>query len=285
LSDTFEIFEEFLTLDQIIHPKYSNETDQFDVMLVKLNGTSLVDTVRINDNPDEPRDDSRLTVVGWGITEEDNASSHPNIFQEVDLVHLNNDECKVVKNEYGQYYDYWITDDMLCAMAMARNRDSCFGDSGSPLIQQGDTPEEDIQVGIVSWGVGCDGSMPGVHSRLSSFSDWIREMTCFFSEAPSKHTGCMPTTPTLPPTFSLFTAPQLSSTSPLSTVRNETEDYSIPNSVIEIDDLKENVSRDYEDGEIETESSDTSNSNASNLVPSIFVVLCTLYQINVISRF
>ena len=48
---------------------------------------------------------------------------------------------------------------------------------GGPLIIMGDTPDDDIEVGIVSWGSGC-GSSPAVYARVSRAYDWIVENVC-----------------------------------------------------------------------------------------------------------
>jgi secreted trypsin-like serine protease len=48
---------------------------------------------------------------------------------------------------------------------------------------RGDDPEGDVQVGIVSWGIGC-GYMPGVFSRVSTGYAWIQETVCGTSTDP-----------------------------------------------------------------------------------------------------
>ncbi|KAL7455814.1 hypothetical protein ACHAWC_007335 [Mediolabrus comicus] len=69
---------------------------------------------------------------------------------------------------------------MMCA---ARDgTDTCQGDSGGPLmIANGDGPAMDppIQVGIVSFGIGCaNPDYPGVYTRVSSYIDWIHSTAC-----------------------------------------------------------------------------------------------------------
>ena len=56
-------------------------------------------------------------------------------------------------------------------------------DSGGPLIMKGGSPGEDVQIGVVSWGIGC-AYLPGVFSRTSSAYDWIREVVCEDSAEP-----------------------------------------------------------------------------------------------------
>ena len=66
------------------------------------------------------------------------------------------------------------------------------GDSGGPLILKGNSSDEDILLGIVSWGEGCaDPRYPDVYSRISYFASWIIEQVCELSpdDAP-EYMGC-----------------------------------------------------------------------------------------------
>jgi len=75
-------------------------------------------------------------------------------------------------------------------------------DSGSPLIIQGETAQDDLLVGLVSWGEGCsDPNFPGVNARISDGIDFITENVCKYSANPPPEFGCFATTaPTLSPT-------------------------------------------------------------------------------------
>ncbi len=68
--------------------------------------------------------------------------------------------------------------------------DTCYGDSGGPLIIPGEDSTEDIQIGVVSWGIDCSGGYPGVFSRVSTAYDWIREQVCKESIDPPASFSC-----------------------------------------------------------------------------------------------
>lgn len=131
-----------------------------------------------------------LTVVGWGVTDLGDFSSFPDLFQEVEIAYMSNNKCKNTTDKYGQSYGEWITEDHLCAGQ--EGKDSCYGDSGSPLIKRGVTNVKDVQVGIVSWGVDCAGPLPGVYSRLSFMYDWLRETICDYSDKVPQNIECTP---------------------------------------------------------------------------------------------
>lgn len=124
------------------HPDYNSRTIDNDYMILKLTDQSINPIVKLNTDEDKPRDNTSMQVMGWGTTENGGGS---NTLQEVDVITMTNAECK------GKYSG--ITDSMLCALEALKG--SCQGDSGGPLIIPGDGHEEDVQVGIVSWGIGC----------------------------------------------------------------------------------------------------------------------------------
>ena len=56
------------------------------------------------------------------------------------------------------------------------SQDACTGDGGSPLVCQA-LPGRWIVVGLVTWGVGCDGEVPGVYVDIAQAREWIRRVT------------------------------------------------------------------------------------------------------------
>ncbi|XP_063380322.1 phenoloxidase-activating enzyme-like [Cydia fagiglandana] len=101
-----------------------------------------------------------LTIAGWGQTEHGQASSIK-LHAQVQLISPNT--CR-------KYFQ--VTDGMLCA-AGRNGQDSCFGDSGGPIVveQQGNFQ----LMGIVSFGDSkCGGSKPSVYTNVFSYLDWIQ---------------------------------------------------------------------------------------------------------------
>jgi hypothetical protein len=127
-------------------------------------------------------------VMGWGDTNESEFYSElSDVLLKVDLRVMSNDECinsaGTIDGGYYGTYSGMITENMLCAGAA--DKDSCQGDSGGPLVMTGGGA--DLQIGVVSWGLGCAlDQFPGVYARVSRAYDWIRDEVCFGSEYASE---------------------------------------------------------------------------------------------------
>ena len=245
----------------VIHPGYTGFSPsggkrmslQHDVMVVKMYGSSDQPVVKVH-NPalkDEYAGNAdlvsgeELVVVGWGDTDPEPGEDSVNlssILQAATVNYVANDVCEESKGyssiqastsgieEYFEY-DGTISGDMMCALGES-SQDACQGDSGGGLFRLGDdfTGKEDVQMGIVSWGLQCgDSDFPGVckwffafaykrnsfsssqqlitsqsnnilhtelfpDSRVGEHFDWIREMVCELSDKPPPYLKC-PTKP------------------------------------------------------------------------------------------
>jgi len=190
---------------EVKHPQYNAQTVDNDFMLVKLLEPSLLHPlVMLNTSPNIPAEEGEeLTVAGWGDTDP-NPDVHvpsPQLLQ-VQLEYIPNDVCMGTSGfiESGDFVSYkgLLTENMMCAKdedgLEIVDEDTCQGDSGSPMIVAGagsEPGEGDIQVGVVSWGIGCvSETFPGIYSRVSSQYEWIRMSVCQHSISPPDKFNC-----------------------------------------------------------------------------------------------
>lgn len=114
----------------------------------------------------EPTEFETLETAGWGDTGE----GFPPIAQWVEVPFVSDADCEAA------YPDEVDAASMLCAGDIENGGvDSCQGDSGGPIM----TPagEEQVLVGIVSWGYGCaEAGNPGVYGEVADFNDAIEEV-------------------------------------------------------------------------------------------------------------
>ena len=182
---------------EYLHPQYTDDALSYDFMLLKLNQTSTLNYILVNENPDVPTGEriNEVTAMGFGTLSADNDDEYPSILQHVDLTYVDNDVCEKSKDpQYEENYKGLITDVMLCASNYGQ--DTCQGDSGGPLIIPGGTPLNDILVGIVSWGYGCAiPAFPGVYARVSHQVEWIKQTICHISDDPPEEYDCSLYTP------------------------------------------------------------------------------------------
>lgn len=154
----------------LVHPEYNGESYDQDLALLHLSSAVTID-------PLAPigysamaslASGSSLTVMGWGATRETTPYDYPTVLQQVDVPLIADSTC-------NSAYGGGITANMLCAGEMSGGKDSCYGDSGGPLIL-GNSSSTAVQVGIVSWGNGCGvANYPGVYTRLANYSAWLSQ--------------------------------------------------------------------------------------------------------------
>jgi len=186
------------------HPRYNEDTDEYDIGLLFLENATTLDIPlpTLNDDNSFPSPGSTTYSMGWGDIDSGSNLEFPDELMIVDLQIISNEDCENAE-EGGKGYRNWIFDDMLCTFT--DGHDACQGDSGGPLIIRNSSPGSDIQVGVTSWGVGC-ALLPGVFSRVSMTYGWIQETVCSTSNNPpgSLCSGFM--SPSKEPTTSPMTA-------------------------------------------------------------------------------
>jgi secreted trypsin-like serine protease len=195
------------------HPGYDTLTSDNDVALLELaaaptdkTGIDLVSLAQ----PDEAFHPQRTaTVLGWGATEQGVLplkfrKSVQNLRYVEGLQFKSADSCNryhlanqrtnaglrfrkvgyddaAIRRALARDYPpdrQLITDNMICAGTGDGSKDSCFGDSGGPLLVR--KGRQFMQLGVVSWGPegGCGlTNLFGVYVRLTQYASWIDQST------------------------------------------------------------------------------------------------------------
>ncbi|KAL3771949.1 hypothetical protein ACHAWU_009372 [Discostella pseudostelligera] len=218
--------EEVVIKSEIVHPKYDWATTNYDYMVLILEQPTTQDVDIITLSREVVPVGAEVSVQGWGDTDpsEDTLVMSPQL-QTTDVFIMDNAECEQSSGSIGgipESYRGQITENMVCARDVGE--DSCQGDSGGPLVTRsinsatGETV--DVQVGIVSWGIGCASpNFPGVYSRISTGYDWIREQVCRDSVDPPASFDCGNTGVVVPPVVGV--PPAVVGVPPVTGVPNE----------------------------------------------------------------
>ena len=190
-------YEYHVVEKHIVHPLHANVI-RSDFAVAKLFGSvTTVEPVKLNTDPNVPSNDEMVTVMGYGIIKKEGTivDDMSKVLLEADVQYMPNAECVMTSAPFnGQTvaYNGYVDDNMLCAWQL--NTDACQGDSGGPLIYgslSSNNPADDVQIGIVSWGLGCAlEAFPGVYSRISEEFDWIEEQVCGLSDDPPDYFNC-----------------------------------------------------------------------------------------------
>jgi secreted trypsin-like serine protease len=158
---------------KIVHPKYNDYSDSYDIALLKLSQpvSSEYPPIKLAKISDSSPG-TMSTVIGWGATSNIGKllGIYPDVLQKVDVPIVSSQDCRAA---FGND----ITDSMVCAGAGygSGGKDSCNGDSGGPLFLNKNN--DFYQVGVVSWGSRFCAQIGkyGVYTQVASFKSWINK--------------------------------------------------------------------------------------------------------------
>ncbi|RKP13834.1 trypsin-like cysteine/serine peptidase domain-containing protein [Piptocephalis cylindrospora] len=132
----------------LAHPSYQAFSG-WDVGLVETQSPILLSSyARILPEADDSSHPLPYTALGWGI---DNVQKRtaPDQLQQVSLMPADHEQCNLAGGSH------WEENGFLCAGGL--NRDTCFGDSGGPLLSQSSETGMYGVVGLTSFGANSQG--------------------------------------------------------------------------------------------------------------------------------
>lgn len=155
----------------VVHPGYSCTKIKDDIALLQMSKPLSIGLAikPICLNTNNILDNSLAVVSGWGWTKEDQSEGiRSDTLRKAAVQIWNNKECEMSFHRNGRT-DYNILDTQMCAGLKSGGIDSCWADSGGPLVS-----DNNLLVGVVSTGIGCARpGLPGIYTRVSKYIDWI----------------------------------------------------------------------------------------------------------------
>ncbi|KYB28417.1 phenoloxidase-activating factor 2 [Tribolium castaneum] len=154
----------------VLHPHFKLATLQNDIALLFLNKPFKVEKIGTVCIPPPGSVLDNLNCSSATAMKENQTS-----LKVVRLPMVSRDSCvgSLRQSRLGEFFQ--LHQSFVCAGG--NDEDTCGGDGGSPLICPiPGLPGRYQQAGIVSWGIGCGGNLPGVYVNLAYFREWIDEV-------------------------------------------------------------------------------------------------------------
>ncbi|KAM4821154.1 serine protease 42-like isoform 2-T2 [Thomomys bottae] len=160
-----------------IHPHFSTARSVVNdiallYLLYPVNFSSTIYPVCVPEETFRVKAGMICWVTGWGKTKEGGSASE--VLQEVDQELMDYKECNKMLQTALSTDETLVMQGMLCGY-LESMKDACQGDSGGPLSCEVNNTW--VQVGVVSWGIGCARKgYPGVYTDLSFYSNWVKKV-------------------------------------------------------------------------------------------------------------
>nr|DAA64589.1 TPA_exp: serine protease-like protein 1 [Locusta migratoria] len=159
------------TLWEISHPEYKvvNNHAINDIAVFTLTvGFDLSDKINVIGLPSQDQKPyaQAATLSGWGSTSNSMLPETSDTLHYAEVTVIPTVNCYALMTD-----DSTFNNNNICSGPVTGKISSCVGDIGSPLVQYGNL------IGVVSWNTVPCGTfgMPIVYTRVSAYSDWIKE--------------------------------------------------------------------------------------------------------------
>jgi secreted trypsin-like serine protease len=158
-----------------LHPGYTEGVAlENDIAIIQLGEDLPYPTVRPAVEGDEALypEGTEATTIGWGDRDiRLDLQYYPLYLREVEVPIVGDEACGTA------YPDELVAEQMVCAGDQVDGgEDSCYGDSGGPLmVEDGD---DWVQIGVTSTGRGCARRpFPGIYTEVAHYEDLVGRYT------------------------------------------------------------------------------------------------------------
>ncbi|XP_017762351.1 PREDICTED: trypsin 3A1-like [Eufriesea mexicana] len=158
----------------IVHEKFNSRPSRYDfAILILSEPVNITLHVNVVCLPEQNTvfNNSSCYVSGWGTDEL--GGDIQTILKKIDVPIMPRDLCQ--DRLQSKKKDIVLHEGFICAGG--EGKDTCMGDSGSPLVcPSKNDPGRYVQAGIVSWGIGCYlDRIPFVNADVAFARGWIDE--------------------------------------------------------------------------------------------------------------
>ncbi|XP_050463977.1 testisin-like [Cataglyphis hispanica] len=121
--------------------------------------------------------DMDAIVAGWGWLGEDKSKyKRADVLQKVQVRVVANTVCSEWYASQGK--SIRVESKQMCAGWEEGRKDSCWADSGGPLMVRSRPAGPLMVIGVVSTGIGCSRPrLPGIYTRVSDYVSYITQVT------------------------------------------------------------------------------------------------------------
>ncbi|KAH8303574.1 hypothetical protein KR018_003534 [Drosophila ironensis] len=161
--------------DVHLHPGWNNQTLENDIALIRLPEASVFSSsirpIRLPGKASRQASYEYIPAIatGWGRINDDSSAISDDLRYVISFVESNED-CS---------YSYANVRSSNICMDTTGGRSTCTGDSGGPLVYRDVSQNDDILIGVTSYGkkMGCTKGYSAVFTRVTLYLDWIAEVS------------------------------------------------------------------------------------------------------------
>ena len=175
--DEYQGFEALSVARAVRHDDWSLDwADGSDLALLFLSRpASKPRLLKLMPQPENLWSFTLMATLGWGDTNAEQNSTAPRPPDQLQKAEVFYQTPKQCKRLLGKNLET-LTSSTMCVISGPSGASTCSGDSGGPLIIEGSSWEEDVAVGVLSFGAeNCWDNKPSGFTRLSAFDAFILE--------------------------------------------------------------------------------------------------------------